>query len=431
MSTVVHKELTTRQWLARLGNADFCPWANRYVYWLKEPIGWFAVAGLLSVLVGLYVSPVGWALFAAIASIIAVGMAWPYVAVRMAVCHLRPALPAVHEGDEVDLILQVRNLAPLPLWGIAVEGYLERCGEDKPPTVALSCVPGGASAEYRLSVRPEMRGSYPEAHPQVSCAFPFGLWTARRPLAGMQSLTVWPRVMGVRDERELPGGRAAEVGEGTRTGQVGETIGLRGFRQGDRLRNIHWVQTARLGELVVCERGGPQKEMVELTLESRLPQGTWLSNQDREHWRESLAYRVRVAASLGIHFHARHIPLVLRIDGQAKEIPQGPAGKRMLLDRLALVPLDGNIIERADRENRQEGKIADRINDVRRGTRGVQIAIRGSENWQEVEVSILLAQGQGRHGLAVPLVLRMDWTGRLEHQMGRFWREVRQATEAA
>ena len=25
-------------------NHDFCPWANRYVYWLKQPIGWFVLA---------------------------------------------------------------------------------------------------------------------------------------------------------------------------------------------------------------------------------------------------------------------------------------------------------------------------------------------------------------------------------------------------
>ncbi|MEM6471796.1 MAG: DUF58 domain-containing protein, partial [Planctomycetota bacterium] len=31
---------------------DFCPWANRFVYWLKEPVGWFVIATAISVLVG-------------------------------------------------------------------------------------------------------------------------------------------------------------------------------------------------------------------------------------------------------------------------------------------------------------------------------------------------------------------------------------------
>lgn len=420
MSTVMQSELSARQWLTRVGNVDFCPWANRYVYWLKEPIGWFAVAGLMSILVGLYVSPVGWALAAAILAIVVVGMAWPYMAVRMAVCELHPALPAVHEGDEVDLVLRVRNRAPLPLWGIAVEGYLDRCAEDQPPTVALSCVPGSAVAEYRLAVTPELRGCYPQSQPQVCCAFPFGLWTARKPLVQMQPLTVWPRVWGVRDERELAGRRAAEVGEGTRAGQSGEMMGLRGFRQGDRLRNIHWVQTARLGEIVVCERGGPQKEQVELCLESRLPDPQWMSLTERKQWQESLANRVRVVASLGVHFHARHIPLVLRIDGRWKEIPQGPIGKRMLLDQLAKVPLDGG-----------DGETTASVNSEKGSARGVRIVVGGSQDSNEVEVALHLSQPALRQGASLPVLLRMNWTGRMELQLARFWREIRQAGEAA
>ena len=29
--------------VGKLANYDFCPWANRYVYWLREPIGWFVI----------------------------------------------------------------------------------------------------------------------------------------------------------------------------------------------------------------------------------------------------------------------------------------------------------------------------------------------------------------------------------------------------
>ena len=37
-------------------NHDFCPWANRYVYWLKQPIGWFILAAAAALAIGLSVA---------------------------------------------------------------------------------------------------------------------------------------------------------------------------------------------------------------------------------------------------------------------------------------------------------------------------------------------------------------------------------------
>ncbi len=42
------------QFLARFGNQDFCPSLNRYVNWLKQPIGWFTSAGFVAFILGLF-----------------------------------------------------------------------------------------------------------------------------------------------------------------------------------------------------------------------------------------------------------------------------------------------------------------------------------------------------------------------------------------
>ncbi len=41
----------TVQRLQAIINRDFCPWVNPYITWLRQPIGWFAIAALAAGLV--------------------------------------------------------------------------------------------------------------------------------------------------------------------------------------------------------------------------------------------------------------------------------------------------------------------------------------------------------------------------------------------
>src|SRR6056297_1356991 len=193
----VHALSRTAGLLSRLLTTDFCPWANRFVYWLKEPIGWFALATIVSLLVGLYLSPIGWTLAVSLTAIMLVGMAWPLLAIRVAACELRPELDCVHEGDACRIIVSVRNRIPLPVWGLAVEGYLDCEGEATTPMVALARVPPLCVCDFAITVKPTLRGRYPVQSPRVAWSFPFGIWTARRKLPKSKALTVWPKVYAV------------------------------------------------------------------------------------------------------------------------------------------------------------------------------------------------------------------------------------------
>lgn len=324
-----------------VANHDFCPWANRYVYWLKEPVGWFLIATLASLLVGAFLSPIGWSVAAGLAAILALGLGFPWLAVRTANCQLAPVNHEVHERDGGELLLTVRNRLPIPILGLTVEGYLSQAFdpaiEDQPiPDVGLSQVPAFSQATYRLAIRPEYRGKYPIERPKIACSFPFGIWTARRDLTDVQPVTVWPMLLPSNSDLEIVGKQLAETGNGDRASSHGDFIGVRDFRQGDSLRSIHWAQSARLDNLIVCERGGPQKQTLRFDLCTKPCQGSV-----REA-RENLAWRVRIMATLVDLAVSRHMPFQLSIDGQAIQQVAGAQGRKAAWDRLTMIPLDGS-----------------------------------------------------------------------------------------
>jgi len=400
---------------------DFCPWANRYVYWLKEPIGWFVIAFAISILVGLHISTVGWVLASVLGSVMGIGIVWPWIVVRAAYCELRPALSEVHEGQACDLVLAVRNRMPFPLWGLAIEGYLDRQGDDLQPTIALACVPLASDAEYRLKVSPALRGLYPVRPPKIACSMPFGLWTARRSLRSCAPLTVFPAISRIQDDPQWVGGRQSETGEGMRVGEAGEPLGVREFRSGDRLRNVHWIHTARTGTLTVCERGGPQQQQFEIVLDMSSPA---TADPDRRLWlREALARRVRVAASIAVALHGHHVPLRLVIGDQVVMIGSGSGGRRRLLTVLAEVPADG-IEAQGDSLSGNTG--------LRPGNQRATVLVGGSATGNvSITFDRQLARPDSRsgHSLSAGEVVIMPGHS-LDLQLARFWRDVNHVRNA-
>ncbi len=331
---IVHEAPADKNLAARLLTTDFCPWANRFVYWLKEPVGWFVLATVISVMVGLYLAPIGWTLAASLASVIAVGMVWPAIAVYSVQCSLRPTRAQVHEDDLCELQLAVRNRLPLPLWGLAIEGFLDRkCTRDDEvsvPTVALAFVRGLAISTYRFSIRPELRGRYPDGDAVLSCSFPFGIWTAKRKLHDVSPVTVWPKVFPIAGQSAMTGRRTADSGEGNRSGRTGDFLGVRPYRQGDCFRQVNWVASARAGGLIVTERSGPQCASVEMIVDA-----------NRASSRDQLADRIRVAASVLANLHQSAVPLRVRIGSQVLHVRRGGEGFVQMMDALTDVPAEG------------------------------------------------------------------------------------------
>lgn len=330
----------TQSKLNHLLNTDFCPQLNQYVYWLKQPIGWFVIAMIASVLVGAFASPIGWTIALGLGVLIVLGLAFPWLAIRTTQIELLPVIDEVHEREEVEFEVRVRNRLPLPILGLTIRGYLvnlaEADSEETLPEIGLSRVPSLSVAKFRLQGRPEYRGSYPITNPVMGCAFPFGIWTARKEVQAVSPLLVRPLVIPCGGQFDFLGQKMSDVGQGSRASEVGEFLGVREFRAGDSLKSIHWSHTARLDSLVVCERGGPQHQQVVLAIDTNSSRGTPSEAQ------ENLAWRVRVVASIAALLHGQHIPFSLTIDSESMRLPAGQQALRLAWEKLAAIPLAGN-----------------------------------------------------------------------------------------
>ncbi len=346
----LHDVPTDHGRLSNLMTTDFCPWANRYVYWLKEPVGWFVLATLASVLVGTFLSPLGWTLAVGLLAILALGLGFPWLATRCISCGLKPVCDELCEREPSFLELNIRNRLPLPIMGLMVEGYLHVATSHRDADassfgdtrlrgsgadIGLARVPAFCMATFRLPFAVEYRGRYPAQPPKLACSFPFSIWTARREIREVRPVTVFPLLIPIDEDLEFTGQLLSDLGEGQRIANHGEFMGVRDFRRGDSLKSIHWVQSARQDRLIVCERGGPQQQALELRLSTTRSQGSDLEA------RENLAWRVRATASLIAVLSARHLPFRLFVDDKLILVADGASGRRQAWLRLADLPLDG------------------------------------------------------------------------------------------
>ncbi len=312
----------------RLLTTDFCPWANRFVYWLKEPIGWFVLATLVCGLVGAYFSPIGWTMAGALVALIAVGMVWPLAAVNVVSCSLKPEIDTVHENDSCRLIVSVLNRVPLPVWGLTIEGYFDdETFDTTSANVGLACVPPMCRADYGTDVRPTLRGRYPKSPSFVACSFPFGIWTARKRIKQESSMTVWPAVYSITGVCPLMGRTAADEGEGQRGGRSGDFVGVRAYRRGDSAKQVNWVASARTDSLTISERGAPEAAELDVWIDTRPA--------------PVLNTRIRVAASLLVHLHQTRVPMRVRIGDRLMRFGNGEQGRRQILEALTDIPLEG------------------------------------------------------------------------------------------
>lgn len=323
--------------VAAIGNYDFCPSFNRYVYWLKQPIGWLLVAAAAAAMVGAWLAPAGWWMCGVLTTVTAFGLVWPWLSMRGVSAELTFERRRCHERDEVTVGLVVTNRWPWPVWGLLVErGFSGRAavsGEaDDGAATALARVSGWSRSRFEFPFEPERRGVYPLETPQIANGFPFGIWTARRPVGGTNRLIVWPRCATLRSAPRLKGERPTPVGALLeRAGDDGDLFAARPFRDGDSLRRVHWAHTARRDTLIVCERQATARRQVVV----RLDGAAFARRAAAGGAPATLDDAVRVTASLCRELQEHSCELVCMLDDEAAAVAPGPAGLQKLFDRLA------------------------------------------------------------------------------------------------
>jgi uncharacterized protein (DUF58 family) len=157
---------------------------------------------------------------------------------------------------EVRVHAKVTNVGWLPAYDLAVR---ELCRTHPlvldPDMEYVDRLGRGETRELVYVVHPTRRGSYDLPGPEALSTFPFGLYNTRRKTDQPHRLLVYPRFKPLVALR-VPAGRRHQPGGLELVSQVGDSeefVGLREYRTGDRLRDLHHLAWARVGFPVVRE----------------------------------------------------------------------------------------------------------------------------------------------------------------------------------
>lgn len=191
---------------------------------------------------------------------------------------VRRALPErCAAGATVRVRGEVVNEGRVPMWDLALREVAE------PPLLRLerpaafhARLGPGERVELEYPVTPVRRGSYDLPGPDVVTAFPFGLHLSTRRFADPARMLVYPRFVPL-TRLDLPAGRRHQPGGlelVSRVGDSEEFVGLREYRPGDRLRDLHHAAWARLGTPVVREFNQEYLTRIALVVDSWVPRET-------------------------------------------------------------------------------------------------------------------------------------------------------------
>jgi hypothetical protein len=308
---------------------DFCPWANKYVYWLKKPIGWVVLALLASLLLGIYVSEQAFLASAAIVAIGIIGCVWPWIAMQGIRGEIRWQPIRCEEDEEISAMLRLTNRWPWPSFGLFVEADQAIASSTAAPDqpICLSRVAGMAESEFEWLCKPGRRGIYPKQKIRLATAFPFGVWTCHRDLEVHSALVVWPRTTRLIDVPVAQGAPNSGIGSTSdQIGDEGDWMGVRPYRPGDSLKQVHWAQTARRDSLVVFERQAKSKQEVAIHFDE--PAFASLSQS-------SVDDAIRILASICGHFLSHSWTVRVQLGTISQLLYAGHSSKQNWMDLLA------------------------------------------------------------------------------------------------
>jgi uncharacterized protein (DUF58 family) len=152
-----------------------------------------------------------------------------------------------------------------------------------------------AETRLTLELRPLRRGLILCDDLRILLPDPFGLFQrCRKVQAPAATLTVLPRRFKL-PTLQLPGEAAFQIGGDDTTnsiGSAGQIVGLRDYRAGDPMRQIHWKSWARIGRPIVKELEDPYYPRYGLILDTHSPAG------DTEEFEIAVSIAASFVASL-------------------------------------------------------------------------------------------------------------------------------------
>jgi uncharacterized protein (DUF58 family) len=289
---------------------DILPGLAPYVRWLRTPLATLSSAAIASLLCGMFLHPQGFILAFGIAGLILIGVLWPKLSMLGLSGSISFEMSRVREGERVAVRASLRNRYPVSAWGLAIDAGCDHISSDEQRRPGMPVAPGWKSTEASWEFTPACRGEYPVSAPAVTSGFPFGLRAARRELAFGKTLLVWPRTYPVGPVPESVRGHSSDgLALRDKPGTWGDLLGVRPYRRGDSLRRIHWPQTARHGQLVVCEVQSSAVARVQIVLDTHSSSHLGSAPDGSREW------AIRVAASFVDGWARQGVEVELVLDG--------------------------------------------------------------------------------------------------------------------
>ena len=342
LSSTVHRLMLV---LGQGLNYDFCPSYNKYVYWLKKPVGWVVSAALFSALVGFFIGPQGFVAMWSLLAFLTVGAIWPWLGMKGIQCKLHFELPNAEEDQKTIAKLLVTNRWPIPVFGLTVEGQFlqDIYQDDDKVAIGLQRIPGWSESEFTWEFKPPRRGILPQTSPDIATGFPFGIYQSRKSFNVDRPVIVWPKCESLDSVRGVDGANFnIEGAMSDRPGYDGDVIGARPYRRGDLLRHVNWAKTAKTNKLVVLERQTAAQKTIRIVVDLNPKNHLGAGSQSTYEW------AIRIAATIGKHLHQHQSQIRLcciGIPNTCELESNNQRGLTPILDYLATLPTMEDVVE--------------------------------------------------------------------------------------
>ena len=250
-----------RAWtLGTILTRDYFPRLAPAIGWLWTPLGSLGMAAVAAMLCGLILHPRGFVVLAGLLVVIVLGVVWPW----LAVLGLSGTLGFERRRVARGMRSPCGFCSAIGCPGAAGDSWSMTAVTDR-PIVTSPTAGEGTGARHGipddrgdLGVHSRLPGHLPHEdapdHDRVPVRNRGGRPAARGRLAP-------PRLAQDVLRHADPRDGGAEDVEGLaprdRPGPAGDFLGVRPYRRGDSLRRIHWPQSARHDQLIVCELQSP------------------------------------------------------------------------------------------------------------------------------------------------------------------------------
>ncbi|MFV0308274.1 MAG: DUF58 domain-containing protein [Desertimonas sp.] len=286
--------------------------------------GWAVAAlGAVAYLVGWQL---GWLELMVIAAgcALVLAAAVPFVLGRLALDverHLDPI--RVTAGEPAVAVVAIRNPRRAPTGSRVIEDHIQ----GRPVRLDVPPLAPGRTTEAMFSLPTAHRGLVTVGPALIVKSDLLQLMRREIVQTGTQTLWVHPRVVAL---TPLPVGFAKDLeGPTSDASPAGDVAfhALRDYEIGDDHRHIHWMSSARAGQLMVRHH-----------VDNRRPALSAIVDLEHDHYPDARVFdvAVEIAASLGLSSLLSDQPAAVYLDREPVMSTQRPASRQILLDRLTV-----------------------------------------------------------------------------------------------